>query len=61
MDTDPHGSRVRSGKDRRELKDRRKEIRYEPDNPNRRQNAGRRREDCDLWVKAMQENDTQGN
>lgn len=61
MDTDPHGSKVRSGNDRRELKDRRKEIRFEPENPNRRKNAGRRHEDSDLWVKAMQENDTQGN
>lgn len=56
--TDPHGSDVRSGKDRRELKDRRKEIRYEPDNPDRRQNKGRREEDNDLWTKAMSEQDT---
>jgi len=60
MNSDPHGSNTRSGKDRRELKDRRSEVRFEPDNPNRRQNSGRRQEDGDLWTKAMKENDTGG-
>lgn len=59
MDNDPHGSEKRSGKDRRELKDRRDEIRFEPGKPDRRKDNGRRAEDNDLWTKAMRQTDTQ--
>lgn len=61
MQFDPHGSEKRSGKDRRELKDRRDEIRFEPGKPDRRQNSGRRKGDDDLWTKAMRETDASGN
>ncbi len=56
--SDPNGRNVRSGKDRRELQDRRADVRFEPDNPDRRKNKGRRKEDNDLWSKAMSEQDT---
>lgn len=60
MQFDPRGSEKRSGKDRRELKDRRDEIRFEPGKPDRRQNNGRRKGDDDLWTKAMRETDASG-
>ena len=34
---------------RRTLKDRREEVRFEPEKQNRRQNKGRRSSDIDLW------------
>lgn len=60
MENDPHGSEMRSGQDRRKKKDRRTDIRFEPENPDRRKNSGRRKEDNDLWTKAMRVNDVSG-
>lgn len=55
MENDPKGSDVRSGNERRKLNDRRDEIRFEPDKQDRRKNEGRRKDDNDLWTKAIRE------
>ncbi len=47
------GSDLRSGRDRRQCRDRRLEIRFEPGKSDRRKNYGRRKEEIDLWTKAM--------
>lgn len=57
MQDDPHGSDVRSDKQRRQIKDRREEVRYEPEKENRRKNDGRREFDNDAWTKAIRESD----
>lgn len=46
-----NGIERRSGKDRRQLHDRREEVRFEPGKPDRRKNKGRRKEDQDPWSK----------
>ncbi len=53
----PKGDEVRSGLDRRQIKDRREEIRFEPQKKDRRKNDGRRKDDNDLWTKAIRESD----
>lgn len=57
MQDDPHGSELRSGKQRRQTKDRRDEIRFEPGKKDRRKNDGRREFDNDAWTKAIRESD----
>jgi len=57
MQHDPKGDEVRSGIDRRQIKDRREEIRFEPHKKDRRKNDGRRKDDNDLWTKAIRESD----
>ena len=60
MQNDPHGGNTRSGDDRRKRKDRREDVRFEPNKTNRRKNDGRRIDDNDLWTKAIRESDAAG-
>lgn len=47
------GRNRRSGQDRRQLHDRREEVRFEPGKPNRRKGRGRRKEDKDPWLDSI--------
>ena len=50
-----HGHERRRQLDRRISADRREDIRFEPGKPDRRRNRGRREEDRDFWVEALQQ------
>ncbi|GAA0681895.1 hypothetical protein GCM10009104_03310 [Marinobacterium maritimum] len=49
-----NGRERRKTSDRRQTPDRRQDIRFEPGNPDRRKNRGRRKEDKDPWQKSLE-------